>query len=277
MATPPGGDPPAVLDNKIVEAKAAIQEIENVDHFWPLTGTQVSDTNRGKHRRVIFREVLASDPTLLTGEAGFYTKTVSGVSELFFKDNLGSVKQITTGGKLNLTAAEINALAVMLTGDQTLAGIKTFGSIPVLPAVTPTTANQAARKQYVDDSVAGLAAKGLFYSGATVFQAAVTAVNTFQDLSLAAIVGAARALVHLEVTTNGQTTVVVKPRGMGSTFGNHMNLSGTANGSGCAAADFLTAGKFMYLDTVTDASGYIQIGANYGGVILTVKLVVYNK
>lgn len=36
------------------------------------------------------------------------------------------------------------------TGAQTWNGVKTFGSIPVGPASNPTTANQLARKQYVD-------------------------------------------------------------------------------------------------------------------------------
>lgn len=39
---------------------------------------------------------------------------------------------------------------VKKTTDQTIAGVKTFGSIPLLPASDPTTANQAARKSYVD-------------------------------------------------------------------------------------------------------------------------------
>ncbi len=39
---------------------------------------------------------------------------------------------------------------VKLTGDQTVAGIKTFSSIPELPASDPTTANQAVRKAYAD-------------------------------------------------------------------------------------------------------------------------------
>ncbi len=38
------------------------------------------------------------------------------------------------------------------TGDETIAGIKTFSSIPVLPASDPTADNQAARKAYVDSS-----------------------------------------------------------------------------------------------------------------------------
>ncbi len=43
-----------------------------------------------------------------------------------------------------------------LAGAQTVNGVKTFGSIPVLPASDPTTDNQAARKAYVDTSIANL-------------------------------------------------------------------------------------------------------------------------
>ncbi len=39
---------------------------------------------------------------------------------------------------------------VQTSGNQTVAGIKTFSSIPVLPASDPTTANQAVRKSYAD-------------------------------------------------------------------------------------------------------------------------------
>lgn len=39
---------------------------------------------------------------------------------------------------------------VSLTGNETIAGVKTFSSIPELPASDPTTANQAVRKSYVD-------------------------------------------------------------------------------------------------------------------------------
>lgn len=39
---------------------------------------------------------------------------------------------------------------VGLTGDQTVAGTKTFSTIPVLPASDPTTDNQASRKAFID-------------------------------------------------------------------------------------------------------------------------------
>lgn len=42
----------------------------------------------------------------------------------------------------------------MLTGAQTIAGVKTFSSSPIVP--TPTTNTQAANKQYVDSAIAGI-------------------------------------------------------------------------------------------------------------------------
>jgi len=45
------------------------------------------------------------------------------------------------------------ALPFLNTLPQTIAGVKTFSSIPVLPASDPTTDNQAARKAYVDTKV----------------------------------------------------------------------------------------------------------------------------
>lgn len=41
------------------------------------------------------------------------------------------------------------AEAVRIIGAQTIAGVKTFSSIPVLPASDPTTDNQATRRQYI--------------------------------------------------------------------------------------------------------------------------------
>lgn len=48
---------------------------------------------------------------------------------------------------------------VQTSGNQTVAGIKTFSSIPVLPGTNPTTANQAVRKGYADATYLGKTAK----------------------------------------------------------------------------------------------------------------------
>lgn len=45
---------------------------------------------------------------------------------------------------------------VNLTGNQTIAGVKTFSSFPVTPSAAPTDDYQAANKKYVDDSAIGV-------------------------------------------------------------------------------------------------------------------------
>ena len=174
----PDGDtqPGSVLDDQIKTTRKAIQERLNTDHYFPLTGTQVSSTSAGKHRKLTFYGVLTTKPTLLTGEGAVYMKTVSGVSELFYEDSAGTEKQLTSGGALNVAIAEILGI---LTNDVYFTGIDNAGTGTVnlikartddtieLGAVAtlqdasllktsaaPTTDAMIANKLYVDTSVA---------------------------------------------------------------------------------------------------------------------------
>jgi hypothetical protein len=115
-ATPVGTDAPSVIDDRIREVKAANQERMNVDHYWPLTGTQVSDSAAGQHRQVEFYGPI-STPTNATNKGFLYTKDVSDKAELHFEDEDGNEIQVTSGGILD---------SANLTGNQTIAGNKTF-------------------------------------------------------------------------------------------------------------------------------------------------------
>lgn len=77
-------------------------------------------------------------PTIAEKAALAGTGTPSSGNKYVTEDNAGLANNVKT------------------TGDQTIAGVKTFTSIPVLPASDPTTDNQAARKKYVDDTYAFL-------------------------------------------------------------------------------------------------------------------------
>lgn len=105
-ATPVGTDAPSTLDDQDRNTKAAVQERENVDHYWPLTGTQVSDVDSGEHRKVTLHEPLGSDPTAATNKGHLYTKDVSAVVELFWEDESGNVVQLTTGGEIKQSSIE---------------------------------------------------------------------------------------------------------------------------------------------------------------------------
>jgi hypothetical protein len=80
---------------------------------------------------------------------------VTGLSDAL----AGKAAAAHTHGTDDITGLDA-ALAdhVALTGDETVAGVKTFSSIPVLPASSPTTDNQATRKKYVDNAVAAASA-----------------------------------------------------------------------------------------------------------------------
>lgn len=66
---------------------------------------------------------------------------------------------------------------VDLVNAQTVAGVKTFSSIPVLPASDPTTANQAARKSYVDTQLSTSIGTAVLLTGAQT----VAGVKTFSS------------------------------------------------------------------------------------------------
>jgi hypothetical protein len=80
---------------------------------------------------------------------------------------------------------------VAKSGDQSIEGLKTFTSIPVGPASNPTTANQLARKAYVDTM--------LPLSGGTM--AGNIAMDNYKVTGLAAASGAGQAVRYDEWTT----------------------------------------------------------------------------
>ena len=60
-----------------------------------------------------------------------------------------------SGTKTGTAIFDLSGDFVKLTGDQTVAGVKTFSSFPVTPSSAPTTNYQVANKKYVDDSITG--------------------------------------------------------------------------------------------------------------------------
>ena len=91
------------------------------------------------------------DPALATGAVKLANISVSGTPAS------GQVLSYNGSGLAWANAAS-DANAVHLTGDETVAGVKTFSASPIVP--TPTTDTQAATKAYVDGAVANVTANG---------------------------------------------------------------------------------------------------------------------
>lgn len=89
----------------------------------------------------------------------------------------------------------LNATAVHLTGDESVAGVKTFTSIPVLPASNPTTDNQAVRKAYAD---------GLAISGSPDATIAIKGIGRYAT--------AAEIIAGSEVSATDGTPLNVNPK-----------------------------------------------------------------
>jgi len=78
--------------------------------------------------------------------------SVANNDGLFYDSATSLWKNKTIATVLGYTAAN-DASVVKLTGDQTVAGIKTFSSFPVTPSSAPTTDYQVSNKKYVDGVV----------------------------------------------------------------------------------------------------------------------------
>ena len=140
-ATPVGTDAPSVLDDKDRETKSAFTERLNVDHYWELTGTQVSDAAAGQHRQIEFYGPI-STPTNAANKMFFYAKDVDSVVEGHILDESGNEIQLTSGGILN---------SANLTGNQTIAGVKTFSSTITSNLATGTAPLTVASTTVVDN------------------------------------------------------------------------------------------------------------------------------
>lgn len=96
--TPQGSDNPAEADDRMREIKAAVQERENVDHYWPLTGTEVSDADTGEHRKVLFHEPITSPATVAENHGQLFIKDVDSKAELHWIDEDEQELQLTSLG-----------------------------------------------------------------------------------------------------------------------------------------------------------------------------------
>jgi len=111
--------------------------------------------------------------------------------------------------ELSALASDISALdsaAVKLTGNQTLQGVKTFGSFPVLPASDPTTDNQAVRKAYVDAAAVTVVKYGSASHDASVEETQNIAHGcgkTPKKIKLRAVWASSGGYRMCEVDTNG--------------------------------------------------------------------------
>ena len=95
--SPTGSDDPSEADDRMREIKAATQERANVDHYWPLTGTGVSDDDAGEHRKVTIRTLSVVEVAALSATKAYLYRLVTD-GELYFKDDSDNTIQLSDKG-----------------------------------------------------------------------------------------------------------------------------------------------------------------------------------
>ncbi len=115
---------------RIRDEKEAVRERLAIDHNFKAT--EGADANIGKHKQVELIEK-ADDPSNPTAGIVIYDKS----GKLYLRKKTGAAVEM-----IDETAQTIN-------------GVKTFASTPIIPAAAPTKDADVANKKYVDDSIAG--------------------------------------------------------------------------------------------------------------------------
>lgn len=105
----------------IRSSKTDIRERLEKDHYFDIAGT---DADHGEHKKVTLR-VQAADPSNVADKGFLYLKDVSAKVELFWEDEDGNVRQVTSAGKLLLDAGLADTIAEKTAGSGvTVDGVK---------------------------------------------------------------------------------------------------------------------------------------------------------
>ena len=285
---PDGGDDPAEADNNMRRIQAAVQERHDVDHYWELTGTQVSSAFAGEHRKITYFGTIA-DPTQVSGKSHLYMKT----DELFYQDDDDTTLQMTNAGDLyssagletvgngliggTLTATGAAVLSTSVDINSTVVVVGTLDDDTMGTATDTTLPTSESITAYTDSSIAtSVAGVGFWkYDATEVFNDTLTAANTFQDLDLSAVVGTNRALAFLHVTVSAGDIVVFRMKGETGAYAKW--IGGADSQAGINASNLDVADAEYYASCMTDASGVIQIAGSTNTTTYVVTMRGYVK
>jgi hypothetical protein len=186
------------IDNKVAEIEQAICDIFGFTIDTNVTESPLNCDNAGRITKALLRlkaagplgirfyDSTAASECRLVYESGFLSVSKNtgteaspvwvGVYSLELATSIVTFGAIPIGPASDPTTANqfvrkayadgLAALAVALTGDQTIAGVKTFSSFPVTPSSAPTTDYQVANRKLVTDNIVPAASQPEMEAGA---------------------------------------------------------------------------------------------------------------
>ena len=132
-----GGELAFVIPDGVDNTEVIVPEIGTLTTKEYVDSTKVSLT--GNETIAGIKTFSSTITGNITGNSDTATKLATAMT----------INGVAFDGSANITVSDANA--VKLTGDETVAGIKTFTSSPIVP--TPSTDFQVATKKYVDDNI----------------------------------------------------------------------------------------------------------------------------
>jgi len=226
-ATPDGdADSPSEADDRMREIKAAVQERENVDHYWPKTGTEVSDADTGEHRKITLRTLSAAAVAALTAAKAYLYRLVTD-GEFYLKDASDNTIQLTSGGKILSASLDMKDEDNMVSDSDKHAFTQQSGKayVDALAAAVAATiaaaiASEVTLSAYTNqDSESNAMLKSHAYKAATGGQ-----VTAYSDVPA----GSGREIKGFVGTTNnpaGAGTLIQREENDGVSYSNRKSVS----------------------------------------------------
>lgn len=178
-----------------------------------------------------------------------------------------------------------DTVVAMLTGDQTVAGIKTFSSFPLTPSAAPSSDYQAANKKYVDDKLSSSVSDGdsandtLRWDGnnwTNTSNFTVTDAGNTTAAGTLTVTGAAK-LNDTTGSTDKDTGALVVNGGVG--IEENLFIGGALDANGATTLDqvsidttdgnlAVTGSGTVDIDVASDISGTLTLSAGAGNALV---------
>lgn len=222
-------------------------------------------------------EVTSIDYFLKNASGAYRTHLHNGDSEdgaqldwdTCWSDAVHSHASAAEGGNIDLTTGITGLLpianggtnstsgAVLLSGNQTVAGVKTFSSFPITPSSDPTTNYQVATKKYVDDNITSVST----VSASSEINTTSTTYTDMTSMTLTLTTGARPVLIlanveviHASANVNWQIIVDIDGTDKGPSLGGGSEDDTYSSGWGYAVNT-----PCIYVETLTAASHTIKL------------------
>lgn len=198
----------------------------------------------------------ATESTPGAAELATQAETDGGTDD----ERIVTPKKLATTTKIPAGVSSALSGKVATSGNETINGVKTFGSIPVLPASDPTTDNQAVRKIYVDN-IMNLAAGSVLFAQAPTSRATTsTSYTKVKEISVG-ISGTVSVYFAMQSSSLPLYARIYK------------------NGSAVGTERYLDDGSSNYTENVSVVAGdlvqlYIKAASSNGGTISNFKILV---